>query len=87
MQSDAAAFVANLKTQCSGRLWLCGGARLAGTLLRHGLIDQIALKINPVWLGEGLPLFGDLKPRLKLELRESKTYNNGVVKAVYAIRP
>jgi dihydrofolate reductase len=60
---------------------------LAGTLLRHGLIDQLALKINPVWLDEGLPLFGDPKPRLHLELRDSKTYSNGFVKAVYAIKP
>lgn len=82
---DAASYVAELKKKSDGPLWLCGGGQLAGTLLQHRLIDQLILKINPVWLGEGIPLFGDKKLRLNLELRDMKTYSNGVVKAVYAI--
>jgi dihydrofolate reductase len=34
---------------------LCGGARLAGAL--YDEIDELVLKVNPVVLGTGTPLF------------------------------
>ncbi|MFD6210042.1 dihydrofolate reductase family protein [Peribacillus sp. NPDC060253] len=85
IQGDSVAFIENLKQQGTGKLWLCGGGELAGTLINHKLIDQLVLKVNPVIIGEGIPLFGSVKPCLKLDLVEMKQYPNSVIKSTYNI--
>ncbi len=37
-----------------------GGGRLAGALLRAGLVDRVYQVQSPVWLGAGRPAWGDL---------------------------
>ncbi|MBK5481784.1 dihydrofolate reductase [Peribacillus sp. TH16] len=85
IKSNAVDYIHNLKITESGKLWLCGGGQLGGTLIKHKLIDQLVLKVNPVMIGEGIPLFGSVKPRLTLELVDMKQYTNGVVKPTYNI--
>lgn len=38
-----------------GGIWLCGGGELAGALADE--IDRLVIKVNPIVLGEGRPLF------------------------------
>ncbi|MDP1427143.1 dihydrofolate reductase family protein [Priestia megaterium] len=85
IKGNAIGFIKNLKQQESGKLWLCGGGELAGSLLKHKLIDQLVLKVNPIIVGEGIFLFGSVKPRFKLRLVDMKQYSNGVVKPTYNI--
>ncbi|MEC5179722.1 dihydrofolate reductase family protein [Arthrobacter sp. CG_A4] len=62
MGGDIAVQIAELKNEPGLDIWLCGGGELAGQLV--DLIDEIQLKINPVLLGSGIPLFGgDARPR------------------------
>lgn len=85
IKSDAIGFIQNLKIKENGKLWLCGGGELAGSLIKHKLIDQLVLKINPVIIGAGIPLFGSAKPRVNLQLVDTKQYSNGIVKTTYNI--
>jgi dihydrofolate reductase len=85
IKGNAIGFIKNLKQQESGKLWLCGGGELAGSLLKHKLIDQLVLKVNPIIVSEGIFLFGSVKPRFKLRLVDMKQYSNGVVKPTYNI--
>ncbi|WP_057915504.1 dihydrofolate reductase family protein [Peribacillus muralis] len=85
IKGDAVAFIKNLKQQEEGKLWLCGGGELAGSLIKHKLIDQLILKVNPIIIGEGIPLFGSVKSMLKLDLVDLKQYPNGVIKPTYKI--
>lgn len=48
-----------------------GGAGLASTLTKLGLIDQYRLFVSPVVLGSGRPCFPPLDERINLELVES----------------
>ncbi len=86
VQSDAADFVCDLKTQGGGDIYLCGGGRLAGTLLDAGLVDELILKLNPVVFGGGIPVFGGLCEGFDLSLLDTKVYNNGVVFLHYALK-
>ncbi|MCW2571533.1 MAG: deaminase [Frankiales bacterium] len=66
-----------LKAQPGGDL-VVGGADLAATFLRHGLIDEIRLYVHPVVIGRGRPLFPS-DVTLDLRLAEARTFGNGVV--------
>lgn len=73
--------VAELKAQPGRDIWLCGGADLAGQLL--DLIDEVQLKVNPVILGTGIPLFRtDARPKA-MRLEESEQLPGGVVLNTY----
>lgn len=85
IKGDAIGFIKNLKQQGNGKIWLCGGGELAGSLIKHKLIDQLVLKVNPIIVGEGISLFGSVKPRLNLKLVDMKQYSNGVTKPSYEI--
>ncbi|MCR8844470.1 dihydrofolate reductase family protein [Paenibacillus sp. SC116] len=85
VKGDAGDYVEKLKQESPGKLWLCGGGQLAGTLIKRKLIDQLVLKVNPILVGSGVPLFGDVKPQLKLELIDMKRYENGVIKPTYNV--
>lgn len=52
---DPVALVRRLKAEDSPLdIWLCGGGALAGALMDE--IDEYRLKVNPVVLGDGIPL-------------------------------
>lgn len=52
---DIAEQVHALKAESGHDIWLCGGGDLASQLI--GQIDELQLKLNPVTLGQGVPLF------------------------------
>ena len=61
-----------------------GGADLAATFLRMGLVDEVRLYVHPVVLGGGKPMFPpDL--RLGLEFADSRTFEGGVVMLRYVV--
>ncbi|MFC9249553.1 dihydrofolate reductase family protein [Streptomyces sp. NPDC057136] len=67
-----------LKAQPGGDMAL-GGADLAATFMRHGLIDEYHLYVHPVLLGRGKRLFPESESRTALVPDGSRTFGNGVV--------
>jgi dihydrofolate reductase len=66
-----------LKARPGGDMAL-GGADLAATFIRHGLVDEYRLYVHPVVIGSGRPLFPP-DTRLDLRLLETRPFGNGVV--------
>lgn len=64
-------------------IWLYGGSNLITTFMNLGLVDELRLSVHPILLGEGKPLFIDLKERAKLVLVKTNTYPSGVVQLIY----
>jgi dihydrofolate reductase len=60
-----------------------GGAGLAATFSKLGLIDEYRLFVSPVILGGGTPFFPTLDDRIDLELVETRTFGSRVVYARY----
>ena len=75
--------IARLKQQSGGDMVVFGGARFAQTLSSLGLIDEYRLKFQPVVLGNGLPLFKEVKNRINLKLTKSQMFKSGVVALYY----
>ena len=57
---DPVARIRALKDEPGAGLWLVGGGSLAGAL--YDEIDELILKISPITIGAGVPLFGDDTP-------------------------
>ncbi len=72
--------VTGLKRQPGGDMVVFGGARFAQTLSLLGLVDEYRLKLQPVALGSGSPLF---KSRVSLKLVKSQAFKSGVVALYY----
>lgn len=67
--TDPVECVRTLKRDRGLDIWLWGGARLAGAL--YDEIDELILKINPVVLGDGIPLFEGARDPTTLEQESS----------------
>jgi dihydrofolate reductase len=72
-----------LRDEPGGEIIAWGGAGLAQSLSRAGLVDEYVLVIHPVAFGSGLPLFRDLPEALRLELRDARRFDTGSVLHVY----
>ena len=81
-----AALVKQLKAEEGTDIYLCGGGIFAGWLLDLGLIDVLKIKLNPIVLGAGTPLFGPSKTSPLLELMASQEFDGGVSLRTYGIR-
>ncbi|MGY1843591.1 dihydrofolate reductase family protein [Modestobacter sp. SYSU DS0875] len=82
LAGDVAARVAELKAEPGRDIWLCGGGDLAGQIV--DLIDEIQLKVNPVLLGDGVPLFRGGGRTRYLQAVGVEQLPGGVVLATYA---
>ncbi|MGW4941286.1 dihydrofolate reductase family protein [Actinoplanes sp. NPDC004185] len=79
---DPVEVVRRLKEEDGLGIWLCGGGRLAGQLRDE--IDELILKINPVVLGRGIPLFADGFRPARLRLVQTRVFETGTIMATYA---
>jgi dihydrofolate reductase len=70
--------VARLKEEAGGDLSV-GGAGLAASVVRLGLVDEFRPFVSPVVVGGGTPFFPTLEERLDLELLETRTFGSRVV--------
>jgi dihydrofolate reductase len=80
---DLAAAIAELRAEPGGEIMAHGGASFVQALSQQALIDEYRLVIAPVALGRGLPLFKDLPGRLRLQLVESRHFDDGTIINVY----
>ena len=78
--------VAKLKEQ-PGKDLAVGGAGLASTCIKQGLIDEYRLFVSPIVLGGGTPYFPALDDRINLELVETQTFASRVVYVRYRVSP
>lgn len=76
---DGLAEEATRLKQEPGKDLAAGGAHLAASLTKLGLIDEYRMFVSPVVLGAGTPYLPGLDERLDLELVESRTFGSRVV--------
>ncbi|SFQ24374.1 Dihydrofolate reductase [Amycolatopsis arida] len=84
VRGDVAKEVAKLRRRPGGDMVLFGGADIAGTFLREGLLDELRLFVHPVVLGGGTPLFPTPLDRIGLRLESARTFDSAVVALRYA---
>lgn len=75
--------VAELKRQPGGAIWLFGGGRLATSLSDAGLIDEYLIVVQPILLGDGIPLWRAPHARTRLALVHAREWSGGLVELRY----
>jgi dihydrofolate reductase len=83
LRDDVLTAIRRLKAEPGRNILLTGGSLLASGLLAAGLIDEVRLRVIPVLIGNGIPLFSRIDGDVSLRLREHEAYANGVVLNVY----
>jgi len=77
ISEDVISRVAALKETEGQQIIMFGSPGLVHTLTN--LIDEYWLFVNPVLLGEGIPMFKNINERIKLKLVENTAFKCGVV--------
>ena len=72
-----------IKHQDGKNILIFGSPTASHSLLSHGLIDEFWLFVNPVLLGQGMPLFKGVTETTNLKLLETKTFSCGVIALHY----
>ena len=62
-----------------------GSPRATHSLIQRNLIDGYWLFVNPIILGHGVPLFADIKDKIKLNLLTTQAFNCGVIELNYTV--
>ena len=74
--------ILELKQQ-AGKNILVGSPSLIAALSQLDIIDEFQLSVHPIVLGNGLPLFKNVKDRINLKLLKVKSFGSGVVTLYY----
>jgi dihydrofolate reductase len=83
VKENIAEEVSELKKQPGKNMAIFGSSDLAVLLMKHGLIDEFHIFVNPVVLGGGKPLFKGLNERFKFRLLRTQVFGSGVVMHCY----
>ena len=76
--------IKKLKDKSGKNIMVFGSTTTTHSLFKEGLIDELWLFINPIIIGQGIPLFKGIKDTIKLTLLESKHFSCGVVGLHYS---
>jgi dihydrofolate reductase len=85
LTGDLAESVAKLKERPGNEIQVHGSGELAGSLIAHGLVDELRLLIFPVILGVGSGLFPRQPVAAAMQLADSITTSKGVT--ILTLRP
>ena len=80
---DLAKEINAIKKQVGTNILIFGSPSAVHSLMAEHLIDEFYLFVNPVLLGNGIPMFIDLKERINLTFASAKEFKAGVVSLKY----
>jgi dihydrofolate reductase len=76
---DVPGDVQKLKQESGKPIFVTGSANLADSLIRHGLVDEYRIMVNPILLGDGTPMFKRGFDRLPLRLVGQQQLKSGLL--------
>lgn len=80
---DLSEEVMKLKHQDGNDIIAYGGGSFVSSLIKHTLIDELHLFINPSAIGSGMPIFKELTGTQGFEIKDVKQFECGIVALVY----
>jgi len=84
VKGDITKQVKTLKKKKGKDIIFYGGDSFASSLIRHNLVDEFYLLVNPAAIGNGKTIFNPLQNNSRLTLKKSKPFPCGTVLLYYA---
>jgi len=83
ISDDLVSTVRRLKSESGNPITILGSGSIITQLADAGLIDTYGFMIDPVALGDGVPVFKGITHRLQLRLTSSRVFKSGVIYVTY----
>jgi dihydrofolate reductase len=83
VKGDLASEVRTMKSEPGSGMAILGSGSIVSQLAPEGLIDEYQVVVNPIVLGKGRTMFGDVEARLNLKLTRTRTFGSGKVYLCY----
>jgi dihydrofolate reductase len=83
IKDNLAEAVRKLKLEPGPGLVLMGSGSIIAQLAPQGVIDEYQIVVNPILLGAGRTMFEGVERKLKLQLTNTRTFENGNVLLSY----
>lgn len=77
--------IPTLKKSGEKEILIFGSPSAGHALMKEGLVDEFWIFVNPVLLGDGIPLFKDIADKVRLRLEHSHRFSSGVVCLHYIV--
>jgi dihydrofolate reductase len=87
VSENVGSFAKRLRKQKGKNIWMMGGGKVIASFLDAGQIDEMMIFVIPTLIGEGIPLIAPGPRDLNLELIDTRTWPDGVVKLHYRVLP
>jgi dihydrofolate reductase len=75
------------KQGTGGSILILGSSIILGALWKEHLVDELNVRIQPIVVGKGRPLFAESEDRQQLALKESRVFQSGVTALRYETVP
>lgn len=85
ISGDLAGGINKIKQQAGSEILLFGSPTATHALMQQNLIDGYWLFVNPIILGQGIPLFTGIKDKIKLNLVTTRQFGSGVTELNYIV--
>ena len=83
ISGDLIAEVNKLKQEALKDMTILGSGTIITQLAKHNLIDEYKILVDPLAIGDGTPLFNDIKDQLDLKLISGRTFKSGTLLLKY----
>lgn len=77
--------IQEIKQTSGSDILVFGSPSATHALMQLGLIDGYWLFVNPIILGQGIPLFAQVKDKIQLNLLSTRTFASGVTELNYEV--
>lgn len=78
-------FAQRLRAQPGKDIWMMGGGEIISSFLDEGEIDEFNIRVIPILIGDGIPLVQPRHRFIKLKLRSTRKFPDGVVELNYRV--
>jgi len=79
VSDNVAAEIKKIKEEAGKEIIIFGSPSTSHLLMNAGLVDDLWVFVNPVVLGEGIPLFKGIPDKINLKLVKNHVFKSGVV--------
>ena len=83
VSTDLTGKIQQLKAEDGKAIAVLASSHLGVQLMQAGLLDEVRIMVNPVFIGAGSPLFEGLRSRMKLE--RTRQFKNGNLLLCYTV--